>query len=90
MAEQDTQNLRNEVEQLRTDLRSLTDTVKDIASDRGEEARERLRAGASVARDRAARAEKAVEHQIEERPLTSVLAVFIGGLITGLLLQHRR
>lgn len=90
MADQDTQNLRNEVEQLRSDLRSVTDTVKEIAADRGEQARARLREGADVARERAMRAEKAVESQVEERPLTSVLVVFIGGLITGLLLQNRR
>jgi ElaB/YqjD/DUF883 family membrane-anchored ribosome-binding protein len=90
MADQDTQNLRNEVEQLRSDLRSVTDTVKDIAAERGEQARARLREGAGAARDRAVRAEKAVEQQVEERPLASVLVVFIGGLITGLLLQNRR
>lgn len=90
MAEQDTQNLRNEVSQLRDDLKSVTETVRDIAADRTEQARASLREGAGAARERAVRAEKAVEHQIEERPLASVLVVFIGGLITGLLLQSRR
>lgn len=90
MAEQDTQNLRSEVAQLREDLKTISETVRDIASERTEQARTRLREGAGQARERAVRAEKAVEHQIEERPLASVLVVFIGGLITGLLLQSRR
>lgn len=90
MAEQDTQNLRNEVAQLREDLKAISETVRDIASERTEQARTRLRESAGQARERAVRAEKAVEHQIEERPLASVLVVFIGGLVTGLLLQSRR
>lgn len=90
MAEQDNQKLRSEVSQLRDDLKSVTETVRNIAAERTEQARSSVREGAGVARERALRAEKAVEHQIEERPLASVLVVFIGGLITGLLLQSRR
>lgn len=88
--QQDVQKLRDEVSQLRNDLKGITDTVKGIAGERGEHARERLRETGAAARERAVRAEQAVEHQIEERPLASVLVVFIGGLLTGLLLQNRR
>lgn len=90
MAEQDVDNLRSEVQQLRDDVQSITQTLRSMASERGEQAYERLRTSMGSARERAERAEKAVEHQIEERPLASVLVVFIGGLITGLLLQSRR
>jgi len=90
MADQNTENLRSEVQQLRDDLRSLTDTVKGLAAERGERAYESAREGLTSARERAIKAEKAVENQIEERPLSSVLVCFIGGLIAGLLLQSRR
>lgn len=90
MAEQSTENLRGEVQQLRDDLRSLSETVRNLTAERGERAYASARESAEAARERATKAEKAVEHQIEERPLASVLLCFVGGLITGLLVQTRR
>lgn len=90
MADQDMENLKSELSQLRSDLRSVTESVRELAAHRGESARERLREAGASARERATQAEHALESQIEERPLASVLVVFIGGLITGLLLQSRR
>lgn len=90
MAEQNVDELRSEVQQLRDDLRSVTDSVKSLAAERGEQAYENVRETLGSAQNRALKAEKALEHQIEERPMSSVLLCFVGGLITGLLLQSRR
>jgi ElaB/YqjD/DUF883 family membrane-anchored ribosome-binding protein len=88
--QQSSEDLRSEVQQLRTDLRTLTETVRNLAAEQGERAQETVRESLASARTRAVRAEKAVEGQIETRPMTSVLLCFVGGLITGLLLQSRR
>jgi len=90
MADQEMDNLRSEVQQLRQDIQSITQTLRDMASEQGERAYARARETLGTARERAVKAEKALEHQIEERPLASILVVFIGGLIVGLLLQSRR
>lgn len=90
MADQDVETLRSELQQLRKDLNSVTDTLKTMASQRGGRAYERLREGAGSARQQAERAEQAVEQQIQERPLTSLLVVFVGGLLAGLFLHTRR
>lgn len=90
MADENVEKLRSEVSQLREDLRNVADSVKDLASHRGEEYYARLRQGADSARQQAMEAEQAIERHIQERPLTSVLTVFIGGLIAGLLLRSRR
>ncbi|SDF69318.1 hypothetical protein SAMN05216241_10231 [Limimonas halophila] len=90
MADEDVDKLRSEVSQLREDLSNVADSVKDLAASRGESAYARLRESAGSARERAIQAERALETQVEARPLVSVLAAFAGGLITGLLLQSRR
>jgi ElaB/YqjD/DUF883 family membrane-anchored ribosome-binding protein len=90
MADQDYETLRSEVQQLRTDIGNITETLKGLASSQGEQAYERLRAGVGSARQRATQAGHAVEHQVEEHPLASLLVVFVGGLLTGLLLRSRR
>ncbi len=90
MAEQDIEKLRSEMAQLQEDLRSVTQTVRDMASNQGEQVYQRARDKAAGARRRAEDMERQVEEQIEERPLSSLLVVFIGGLIAGLLLHQRR
>jgi len=90
MADENVEKLRSEVGQLREDLSNVTESVKDLAASRGESAYTRLRETAGTARERAIEAERALESQVEARPLVSVLAAFAGGLITGLLLQLRR
>jgi ElaB/YqjD/DUF883 family membrane-anchored ribosome-binding protein len=90
MADQDIEKLRSEMAQLQEDLRSVTQTVRDMASSQGEQVYQSARDKAAGARRRAEDMERQVEEQIEERPLSSLLVVFIGGLIAGLLLHQRR
>lgn len=90
MADQDVDKLKNEVSQLRDDMRAITDTLKAMAAERGEKGYDQVRASVDQARDGARRAGHAVESQIEEKPFSSVLLTFVVGLITGLLVQSRR
>lgn len=90
MADQDMDKLRSEMAELRENLRSVTETVRELASHQGEQAYESVRAKAASARQRTEDMERKLEEQIESRPLSSVLVVFIGGLVTGLLLHGRR
>lgn len=90
MADQDVDKLRKEMDQLRNDMRSITDTLKTMATDRGERGYEQVKASVDQARDGARRASHAVESQIEDKPFSSVLLTFVIGLITGLLVQSRR
>lgn len=90
MADQDVEKLRTEVTQLRADMHSITETLKGIAAERTEKGYRQAREGVDHARDQARQAGKAVEHQIEDKPFSSVLLTFVIGLITGLLVQSRR
>ena len=90
MAEQDVDKLRTEVTQLRDDMRTITDTLRSMAAERTERGYDHVRSGVDQARDRARKAEHAVESHIEDKPFSSVLLTFVVGLITGLLVQSRR
>ena len=89
MAE-NTQDLREEVAQLRADVASLTDTLRGMARESGDAVRDRARDGVerleSQSREQAERAGQA----IEERPFTSVVSAFGIGIILGILMDRRR
>lgn len=90
MADQEMEKLRSEVSQLRSDLQGVTNTLKEMATSRGEQTYDQLRERARTARERALEGEQAFEKQIEERPLTSIFIAFVGGLMAGLIMQARR
>src|SRR5512144_1936719 len=77
--EKDTESLRVEIAQLRSDLSAMGRTIKDRASDVGSTAYERVKESSGKAKDQAQRAAASVTHQIEERPLISVLVSFVIG-----------
>jgi len=88
--ERDTAALRADIEQLRTDLSSVTRTLKEMAADVGSQAFERAKAKTAQARDEAKRAGDAVTHQIEEKPLLSVIIAFLVGLALAGLIRRQR
>lgn len=87
---QDVEKLRAEVTQLRNDLQDITGTLREMATQRGEQTYEQLRGHANTARERVVDTERAIEKQIEERPMTSIFLSFFGGLMAGLILQQSR
>lgn len=97
---QEMEAVKTDLAQLREDVGSLTQALKDAtaarASEVGDDARQRMQAAADniSARydDMRVRGEQAVEpmtREIQERPLTSVLTAFGVGFIVGKLLEKR-
>ncbi|MBI5445607.1 MAG: hypothetical protein HY900_30880 [Deltaproteobacteria bacterium] len=88
--------LRADVAKIRSELSGITSVLKELqkGSNGGEQAVEGVRA-ATVARvrhawdgvrERSRHSVDAVEHQVEERPLLSMLTVLGTGLVVGRLL----
>lgn len=97
---QEIDTLKSDVAKLRDDIGELVSALVDLVGDKAaatrtrveSEAKERLdelRAALERARERGGRAVGQMEHQIEERPLLSVLAAFGIGLILGKLLDRK-
>ena len=97
------EQVRQDLQQLREDLSKLTKAVADgqksnISSLRDEirrESREAFDQGRqhgdeafNRARDASTKAVHDVEHKIEERPLLSVVLMFLAGLLVGRLLDR--
>lgn len=82
------EQLKGELETLRKDFRQLTDTFKSMS-------RQQLNAGADYARQsadqvrgQAREATQSLEHEISQRPFSSVAAAFGIGFIMGKLLDR--
>lgn len=86
----ETDALRDDLDKLRDDVSHLTETLKNMASTRGNEAYDRLRQTADQTRTRVRDTANAAAHQVEERPLTSVLIAFGVGLLLGIIFDRRR
>lgn len=84
-----TDALRADVERLRADIATITETLKGMAGAEWSEATERLRRATESARHEGEHLAKAAMRRVEERPLTSVLAGFVVGLLLGLLVGRR-
>lgn len=88
-AQADYEELRKELDKLRSDIAGLTRTLRDIAADEGSDAYERMRRSADRAQEQAAHTVEAMGHEIGERPFTSVLSAFILGVLIGMLSGRR-
>lgn len=85
----DVEALKVEMERLRADVAATTRTLRDIGGSFGEQAAGRVRETAERARAKANRTVEDVEHQIEERPLVSIIGAFLVGLLLGALFSRR-
>lgn len=88
-AQADYEELRKELDKLRSDIAGLTRTLRDIAADESSDAYERMRRSADRAQEQAAHTVEAMVHEIGERPFTSVLSAFILGVLIGMLSGRR-
>jgi ElaB/YqjD/DUF883 family membrane-anchored ribosome-binding protein len=86
----DVEALRSDLEQLRNDFAAMGRTVKALASEVGSETYARVRERADQARAQAEKAAGVVTQTIEDRPLVSILSVFVVGLIVGFLFGRQR
>lgn len=91
--EKEMDQLRSDVAALRKDLASLVSTLKDVGIEEGQNLYERTAERAKHTRDEARRRASntygALEKEVEERPLTSVLTAFGTGFMIGMLLDRR-
>lgn len=87
-SEKDIQELRDEMSKLRSDFTEISKTLRRISGERVEKGREKLRESAEWSRKRARDSLGDFEHEIEERPLTSIATAFGVGFILGKLLDR--
>jgi hypothetical protein len=88
--EGDIQALRAELKNLRADFSKVTELLKDTARNRGAEAADKLRASAERGWSEAKSTAQTVLEEMEERPLGTAAAVFVAGVLFGVLLGGRR
>lgn len=86
--EQDISQLKDDMTKLKADLASIASTLKQEAGERARHGYDRVREAGNHAADYARSGAHAVEHQIEERPLVSVLSAFGIGFVIGKLLDR--
>lgn len=86
---EDLENLKRDIQQLRSDVASMAKSLKSLTAATGEEAYQRAEALGQAARRRAAAMEEQLGQEINERPLTSVLAAFGIGFLIGKILDGR-
>ncbi len=90
---QELEQLKSDVATLREDMATLIDTLKQAGTEEGREVYDRVQtrarqAGANVRRS-TSEAYGVVGREVEERPLTSILAAFGTGFVVGMLLDRR-
>lgn len=86
--DKDIEELKAQVEALRADLAGISDALKNLGGDAASEGRERIRRAAEQARGKARDTIGALENEIEDRPLTSLLTAFGIGFVLGKLLDR--
>lgn len=86
--EKDIKELRQEYASLKSDLSEMSETLSSLARDGVAEGRERVRGAAKRSGKKAREAWDVVEHEVEDRPITS-LAVALGiGFALGKVLSR--
>lgn len=85
----DVEALKLEMEKLRADVAATTRTLRDLGGSLGEQAADRVRETAGRARAKVSKTADDVGHQIEERPLASIVVAFLVGLLLGALFSRR-
>lgn len=87
-ADKELQELRDEFAELKKELSGIGKTVSQLAHSVTDEGRDRLRAAADRSRDQVRETWGAFEHEIEERPMTSIAVALGIGFILGKLLDR--
>ena len=86
------ETLKQDIHQLRDDFSKLTHSLLDKQRGQANQLREELSSSGRRVVDRAKsasdKAVKSTQHQIEERPLPTLLAIFLAGLFLGKLLDR--
>lgn len=86
----DVDRLRGEMNEIRKDLATLTYAVRDFGTEKSQEALDKLERYGKRARKQMRRTERRIEHQVEERPIVSLVAAFGIGFLFAKLLDAGR
>ena len=89
-ADDEMAKLRRDFEELRKDVSSLVDTMKEAGVQRGRESWERARRAGESVQEEVESLQRQAESRISDHPMTSVLSSFGLGFLIGLLLDRRR
>jgi ElaB/YqjD/DUF883 family membrane-anchored ribosome-binding protein len=84
------EKLRRDLDQLRGDILSLTETFREIGVEKGRAAVDKAKRTGANMRSEADALRARADRGIEERPITSVLTSFGIGFLVGMLLDRRR
>lgn len=91
--DQEMNKIKSDISDLRADMASLINALRDAGIEQGrqtyERAYERARHTGETVRSRTDEAYGMLGKEIEEHPLTSVLAAFGTGFVVGMLLDRR-
>lgn len=87
-AESDTEKLRADLNQIQKDVAALTETLKKLGAERGQEGVDAVKRAAAATERQASAAVHMVEDQVKERPLQSMLVAFGLGFLIGKLLDR--
>lgn len=86
--EQSMEELRKEIAALKSELGEIAETIRRMSGEAAAQSREQIKEKAPRSRDQATEAWHAVEHEISERPATSLAAAFSVEFIVGRLLDR--
>ncbi|MCK5858370.1 hypothetical protein [Abyssibacter sp.] len=79
----DLKTVKDDLNQLRADVRSLAETMQTTAKDRAASAKTRVKEGVDQGKDQLMAAEQKAEQQIAAHPLQSVGIAFGAGFLIG-------
>lgn len=82
-------DLRDDIEKMKSDLASLIETVGKFATDSGREGARAFENVRSRAQAQATQSIELIEHQIAAKPLTSVCVAFAAGMLFGKMMDRR-
>lgn len=85
--DKDIEDLKSQIADLRDDLSGVADALKKLSGNAAGESAERVRRAAERTRDKAKDTLGSLEHEIEDRPFTSVATAFGIGFLLGKLLD---
>lgn len=88
--EADIQALRAEIKELRADLGSLTETLRDLVRHGGAEATAKVRESGEKLWDEAKKRASGLAEEIEDKPVTAAVTAFSVGVLLGMIFSGRR
>lgn len=86
----DVDQLRSELRNLREDFTRIGDILKESARTRGAEAADRIRESAERRWSDAKTTAQSVMDELEDRPIGTAVAVFVAGILFGMMLGGGR